>query len=137
MSIDDISKAASGKCISGVSRPDEKSVAIHLTDGTTLLVERQRQGLAVTVEADAPRAPGLQPTLRQGEYLDFIKKYIARFGVSPAESDIQRHFMVSGPSAHQMVVTLERLGFITREMGVPRSIRIVEPVIRRSGDWGL
>jgi repressor LexA len=134
MSIENISKGVAGKCISGVTRPDEKSVAIHLTDGTTLLVKRLREGLTTAI-ASPSAAPGLQPTLRQSEYLDFIKKYIARFGVSPAESDIQRHFMVSGPSAHQMVVTLERLGFISREMGVPRSIRIIEPGFGRPGDW--
>jgi repressor LexA len=56
--------------------------------------------------------------------------YMARYGVAPAESDIQAHFKVSAPSAHQMVKTLERRGFIVRQrylLGnvVPRSIRVV------------
>jgi DNA-binding MarR family transcriptional regulator len=55
---------------------------------------------------------------------------MARHGVSPAESDIQEHFMVSAPSAHAMVKTLERRGFITRDRDifgriVPRSIRVL------------
>ncbi|MBI4728399.1 MAG: hypothetical protein HY775_02720 [Acidobacteria bacterium] len=52
-----------------------------------------------------------------------------RFGRSPAESDIQRHFLVSAPSVNQMVQMLERQGFIERERGVPRSIRLVEPAL--------
>jgi repressor LexA len=133
VSVNDISKAVSGKCISGVICPNERSLAIRFTDGTTLLVEQQWQGLAVTIGA-RPSSRGLHPTSRQREYLEFIGKYISRFGVAPAEGDIQRHFMVSAPSAHQMVVTLERLGFITREMGVARSIRIVEQATGRPGD---
>ncbi len=141
MSVNDISKVFSGKCVANLTRPDEKSLAIHFTDGSTLLVARQRQGLAVTVEdSDSPAPANLRrllPTPRQGEYLDFIRKYISRFGIAPAESDIQRHFMVSAPSAHQMVVTLERLGFITREMGVARSIRILEQATGAPDAWSL
>ncbi|MHB0790644.1 LexA family protein [Bradyrhizobium sp. 5.13L] len=44
-----------------------------------------------------------------------------------AEADIQRHFRVSPPSVHQMIVTLERNGFIRRQPGVPRSIEILVP----------
>jgi DNA-binding MarR family transcriptional regulator len=43
----------------------------------------------------------------------------------PAETDMQRHFQVSPPSVHQMVVTLERNGLIRRQPGVPRSIEIL------------
>jgi hypothetical protein len=32
----------------------------------------------------------------------------------PAEADMQRHFRVSPPSVHQMVLTIERAGFIRR-----------------------
>ncbi|WP_167353961.1 LexA family protein [Bradyrhizobium sp. DASA03076] len=49
------------------------------------------------------------------------------FGQPPAEADIQRHFRVSPPSVHQMIVTLERNGFIRRQPGVPRSIEILLP----------
>ena len=43
-------------------------------------------------------------------HLDFIKKYALRFGVAPAESDIERHVLVSAPSVNQMIQTLERAG---------------------------
>ena len=49
------------------------------------------------------------------------------FGQPPAEADIQHHFRVSPPSVHQMIVTLERNGFIRRQPGVPRSIEILVP----------
>ncbi|MBK5293617.1 MAG: MarR family transcriptional regulator [Acidobacteriia bacterium] len=68
----------------------------------------------------------LRPTSRQSEYLEFIKKYMLRFGISPAESDIQRHFLVSAPSVNSMVQALERHGFIMRQRGMPRSIRLVD-----------
>ena len=43
----------------------------------------------------------------------------------PAEADMQRHFRVSPPSVHQMVVTLERAGLIRRQPGVARSIQLL------------
>lgn len=45
----------------------------------------------------------------------------------PAESDIARDFGVSPPTVHQMIVKLEELGLITREPGVPRSVRVTLP----------
>ena len=66
-------------------------------------------------------------TPRQGQYLAFIAAYIRRYGQPPAEAEIAAHFMVSPPSAHLMVVTLERRGLIERIPGRPRSIRIVLP----------
>ncbi|WP_342724208.1 hypothetical protein AAFG07_34830 [Bradyrhizobium sp. B097] len=40
---------------------------------------------------------------------------------------MQRHFRVSSPSVHQMIVTLERDGLIRRQAGAPRSIEILVP----------
>ena len=46
----------------------------------------------------------------------------------PAEADMQQYFRVSPPSVHQMVLTLERAGFIQRQPGVARSIEmLVDP----------
>ena len=71
---------------------------------------------------------GARLTEKQGHYLAFIYTYAHMFGRPPAESDMQRHFGVSPPSVHQMVVTLERNGFIRRQPGVPpRSIEILLP----------
>jgi DNA-binding MarR family transcriptional regulator len=64
-------------------------------------------------------------TEKQGQYLAFIYTYSHMFRRPPAEADIQNHFQVSPPSVHQMIVTLERNGFIRRQPGVARSIQIL------------
>lgn len=67
-------------------------------------------------------------TERQGQYLAFIYAYTKIHGRPPAEADLQRYFRVSPPSVHQMILTLERRGLISRTPGVPRSVRLlVEP----------
>jgi repressor LexA len=38
---------------------------------------------------------------------------------------MQRYFQVSPPAVHDMVKMLERRGFITREQGKPRTIRLL------------
>ncbi|MGH7184775.1 MAG: LexA family protein [Pseudomonadota bacterium] len=76
----------------------------------------------------AARRPGDQSfTDKQGQYLAFIYAYSRMFRRSPAEADMQRHFRVSPPSVHQMVLTLERNGLIRRQPGVARSIEILVP----------
>lgn len=67
--------------------------------------------------------PGFTP--RQGQYLAFIHAYTLVLGRPPAEADMQRFFRVTPPAAHQMVVTLEKAGFITRQPGVARSIIVL------------
>jgi Mn-dependent DtxR family transcriptional regulator len=64
-------------------------------------------------------------TPRQGHYLAFIYYYTKIHGVPLAESDMQRYFRVSPPAVHEMVKVLERQGFIAREPGKPRSIRLL------------
>ena len=67
-------------------------------------------------------------TERQGQYLAFIYAYSKIHHCAPAEADMQRHFQVSPPSVHQMVLKLEQLGLITRTPGQSRSIRLlIEP----------
>jgi SOS-response transcriptional repressor LexA len=61
----------------------------------------------------------------QGQYLAFIDAYTRVHGRPPAETDMQRHFQVSPPSVHQMVLTLERAGLIRRQPGVARSIEVL------------
>jgi SOS-response transcriptional repressor LexA len=73
----------------------------------------------------AHRPCGPAFTEKQGEYLAFIYTYAHMFGRPPAEADMQRHFRVSPPSVHQMVVTLERNGLIRRRPGAPRSIELL------------
>ena len=66
-------------------------------------------------------------TRRQGQFLAFIYYYTKVNGRPPAEADMQRYFQVSPPTVHQMVVTLERRGFIARVPGQGRSIRLLLP----------
>jgi DNA-binding MarR family transcriptional regulator len=67
-------------------------------------------------------------TPKQGQYLAFIHAYTRLHRRPPAEADMQQYFRVSPPSVHQMVLTLERAGFIARQPGVPRSIEmLVDP----------
>ena len=61
-------------------------------------------------------------TARQGRYLAFIDAYTRVHGRPPAETDMQRHFQLSPPSVHQMVLTLERLGYIRRRAPRPRRL---------------
>jgi repressor LexA len=69
-------------------------------------------------------------TLKQGQYLAFIYAYTRLHRRSPAEADMQRYFQVSPPSVHQMVLSLEREGFIRRQPGVARSIEmLVDPEV--------
>ena len=63
-------------------------------------------------------------TEKQGQYLAFIWAYTCIQGRPPAEADLRRHFNVTPPSVHQMVLTLERSGLITRQPGVARSIAL-------------
>ena len=71
------------------------------------------------------RRPSFTP--KQGQYLAFIDAYTRVHRRPPAEREIQRHFGVTPPSVHQMILTLERAGFIRRQPGVPRSIELLIP----------
>ena len=73
--------------------------------------------------ARSPNARGF--TEKQGQYLAFIYTYAHMFRRPPAEADMQRHFQVSPPSVHQMILTLERRGLIRRQPGIARSIQIL------------
>ena len=66
-------------------------------------------------------------TVKQGQYLAYIYHYTKVNGVPPAEADIQRYFRVSPPSVHQMILTLEKHGLISRVPGQPRSVRVLLP----------
>ena len=64
-------------------------------------------------------------TPKQGQYLAFIHYYTKLNGVPPAEADMQRFFRVTAPVVHEMVKALDRHGFIAREPGKPRAIRLL------------
>jgi Mn-dependent DtxR family transcriptional regulator len=70
-------------------------------------------------------APAKSFTPKQGQYLAFIYAYTRLHRRPPAETDMQQYFRVSPPSVHQMVVTLERQGFIRRQPRTARSIELL------------
>ena len=74
-----------------------------------------------------------KPTPRQLEFLTFIAGYTALMRVPPAEADMQRHFQISPPSVHQMILTLEKRGFISRVPGQARSITVLYPHVQFPG----
>src|SRR4051794_26748970 len=67
-------------------------------------------------------------TEKQGRYLAFIYVYSRMFGQAPAEADLQRHFRVTPPSVHHMVLTLERAGLIRRQPRAARTIEVLVPL---------
>jgi len=67
-------------------------------------------------------------TPKQGQYLAFIYYYIEINGRSPAESDMQRHFQVTPPTVHRMILELEKRGLISR---VPRQSRSIKLLVSR------
>lgn len=66
-------------------------------------------------------------TEKQGQYLAFIHTYVLLNRQPPAEADFQRFFCVTPPSVHQMIIQLERLGFIRRTPRRARSIELLVP----------
>jgi hypothetical protein len=67
---------------------------------------------------ESPAAAATRFTQTQGQYLAFIYAYSRIFKRPPAEADMRRHFEITAPTVHQMVLTLEKAGLIAR---VPRS----------------
>ena len=71
------------------------------------------------------RHPAKNFTPKQGQYLAYIHAYTRLHRRPPAEADLRDYFQVSPPSVHQMLVTLERAGFIRRQPRVARSIELL------------
>ena len=117
-----------GRQVSQAVLNGTQQLSIQFADGTILIVEAAGSGglraRVASTSTHAAQDTSPRPTKRQLEYLAFISRYIQRFGRAPAESDIERHFLVSAPSVNQLMQMLERRGFITRQPGVPRSARI-------------
>jgi DNA-binding MarR family transcriptional regulator len=82
------------------------------------------------VAVPALRIPVAEPaspprfTAKQGQYLAFIHHFTMIHRRPPAEADLQGYFRVSPPAVHQMILTLERRGLISREPGKARSVTV-------------
>ena len=73
---------------------------------------------------------GTEPdyTIKQGQYLAFIYNYTKISGHSPSQVDMERYFKTSPSAVHQMVLRLEKLGFLSREPDQSRALRLlIEP----------
>ena len=66
-------------------------------------------------------------TYLQGQYLAFIYYYTKIHGCAPSEADMEKYFKVAYSSVHQMILTLEKRGLITRTPGEARSIHLSLP----------
>jgi Mn-dependent DtxR family transcriptional regulator len=66
-------------------------------------------------------------TYKQGQYLAFITMYTKLHKCAPAELDLQEYFQVTPPSVHQMILTLEARGLISRVPWTARSIQVLVP----------
>jgi len=64
-------------------------------------------------------------TAKQGQYLAFIYYYTKLNGCAPSETNMQRYFNVSAPAVHQMILSLEKRGFIERTARTSRSIKLL------------
>ena len=85
----------------------------------------RRRGTETEI-ALAAQGPAQGPyTAKQGQYLAFIYYYTKIHGRSPSQADMQGYFRVSPPAIHQMVLSLERLGFIERTSGQARSLKLL------------
>ena len=67
--------------------------------------------------------PVFTPT--QGLYLAFIHTYTLVNGRPPAQADMQRFFRVTPPTVHQMLLTLEKAGLISRRPGGARCVTVL------------
>lgn len=79
------------------------------------------------IRSGAGKAASPEFTQTQGRYLAFIHHYGKVHGQPPAEADIQRYMKVTLPAIHQMILTLEKRGFIERTPGQARSVRVLIP----------
>ena len=115
-----------GKQVKGVTVDGDKRLFLNFSDNTVLVLGIHAEKLTAKLSHAVAQTGNASevPTKRQLDYLVFISKYIQRYVRAPAEADIERHFLVSAPSVNNMMQTLERRGFITRQPRVPRSIKI-------------
>ena len=66
-------------------------------------------------------------TSKQGQYLAFIYLYTRLHRRAPSHSDIQEYFRTASPVVNETLKALQRGGFIARDPGTARSIRVLVP----------
>lgn len=88
-------------------------------------VIRNWRGTKWDCRPPAAAKPEPKYTPQEGQYLAFIYYYTKLNGRPPAELDMQVYFHVKPPAVHDMIVKLEKGGFITRQPGKARSIGLL------------
>jgi len=83
----------------------------------------------ITEAAKPTKKSNTRITKKQGQYLSFIYYYTKLNKKPPAESDFQKYFEVSPPSVHNMIITLEEKGYISR---IPNTSRSIKLLLKRS-----
>lgn len=92
LDITELSDRLAGRVVAELAQPAPDSILVRFTDGQALAIRPVDEGVeAVLQRPRGGRGGGSNPTRRQREYVEFIKRYVHRFGVAPAKSDIQRH----------------------------------------------
>jgi repressor LexA len=66
-------------------------------------------------------------TKSQGRLLTYVYWYTKIHRIPPSENEIAEFLEVRGPSAHRMILTLEAKGALSRQPGLPRTIRVLLP----------
>ena len=66
-------------------------------------------------------------TARQKQLNDFIRKVINKKGVAPSEREVARHFRISASTAHEHLETLREKGYVQKERGRARGLKVTEP----------
>lgn len=113
-----------GLLLSGTCGTCGQPVARYVEADETREHSTDRADLAAGA-AMLPPSSKKGPTPLQGQYLAFIHYYSKLNGCPPAEADMQRYFRVSPPSVHNMIIALERAGWIAKVPGQARSIRLL------------
>src|SRR5215831_6320285 len=99
-----------------------RSAWFHSTRCRRFITDPPRLRLVMKNQNTSDSRPRL--TAKQGQYLAFIHAYRRLLGRSPAEADMQSFFLVTPPSVHQMVLSLQKAKLIARQPGTPRSIEL-------------
>jgi len=97
--------------LESINRENEKKKALK---------EEKAKALASNLE-ELPKTY----TTKQGQFLAFIYYYTKIHKQSPSQADIQKYFITSPSSVHQMLATLQKQGLITTIPGKARSITLL------------
>lgn len=74
-----------------------------------------------------PKHKNFSPTKKQLEYLCYIVDYTKLHGVAPAFADIESYFKVAPSTVNQVIKTLEIKGYLSKQSGVARSLKVNIP----------